>query len=313
VKIRFDQDLIDATFLAINPQQETSREELYHISDPQERDAAFADFYAAWFRRIGLESALAGAFAEWPVIETACEEAVFRRVHHAKDEFAELFRAPGLPLRVGIGLRPSTVASGAFADLLRHEFCHLADMLEPEFGYPDDIPRDPSPSGLLARERYRVLWDLSIDARLAKRFDSSTTFPSALERDTRAFAATFTFLPETERDGLLDHLTGGQRPTHECLWAVAGDPRHLTSRASARQPGGTCPVCGFTSFEWADESSEASSAPAIQSEFPDWQPGDGCCFRCAEVYRATRSATIPRTILLPAGMGKGRLPMLADN
>jgi hypothetical protein len=54
--------------------------------------------------------------------------------------------------------------------LLRHELMHVADMLDPAFGYERSLPTsDDGPSAdNIVRDRYRVLWDVTIDGRLAR-------------------------------------------------------------------------------------------------------------------------------------------------
>ena len=53
-------------------------------------------------------------------------------------------------------------------DYVRHEFTHLSDMLDPAFGYAPtlDLPGLNGAQQRLARERYRLLWDITIDGRL---------------------------------------------------------------------------------------------------------------------------------------------------
>ncbi len=300
VKVRFDRELLEAAYLAAGPSDDPDRDDLYEIRNDRERDEAFGAHHARWFRKAGFEAALLGAFAEWPRIGASCEEAVLRRVRNPADEFAELFRNREGSARVGVGLRASRLTDGSFLPFLRHEFCHLDDMFDPAFGYPSEIPRDASPSGQIRRERYRLLWDLRVDARLSRRFPECPDFARALEQHRRDFDRAFSFMEASEREALYLEASGDPPPTHARLWEVAGDPRHLRERAFGEAPGAACPLCGFSTFHWAALDLREAVAPAVQSEFPSWRPEHGCCARCAEVYEAMRTAAIPATVLLPA-------------
>ena len=103
-------------------------------------------------------------------------------------------------------LRPAHLATpAALLTFLRHELLHLADMLDPAFGYQPVLPPaavESVPAHVL-RERYRVLWNTSVDGRLtrlglapptcrAHRFQEFTqTFPMLGMRTAEAFAGLF--------------------------------------------------------------------------------------------------------------------------
>jgi hypothetical protein len=81
----------------------------------------------------------------------------------------------GLPVdaapTIVVRLRPQSLLDPeGLRTLLRRELLHVADMLDPAFGYLKELPsveRDPAVVNLL-RERYRVLWDATIDGRLCR-------------------------------------------------------------------------------------------------------------------------------------------------
>ncbi|HPA17254.1 MAG TPA: hypothetical protein PLU30_05870 [Verrucomicrobiae bacterium] len=300
MKLTFDRDLIEAAYLAQGPRLDPRREELYEIEDPQRREEAFSAHLAAWFRGAGLEQRLRDAFYEWPLVVGACAEGVLRRVRNPVDEVAELFRNDEGMDRVGVGIRSARIGDGSFVGFLRHELQHIHDMLDPAFGYPAPGRPDPAPEGNLRRDRYGLLWDISIDARLSRRFPAAPEFPRALRRHRDAFDRTFSFLPDDERGALFLELSGGDAPRHGRLWEVACDPRRLSSTAGSRLSGAACPVCGFATFHWADERALAIAASGIRAEFPDWGQESGCCERCAEIYAAIFKASIPATVLLPS-------------
>lgn len=299
MKILFDRDLIESAFLAANPPDLPERDRIYDLTDPQAREEAFAAFHAGWFQNAGLEAAVSTVFAAWPLLAAHCAEVVVRRVHHAKDEFAELFRVPGGPARIGLGLRPGRLVRPGFAPFLHRECAHLSDMFDPHFAYPAELPSDHTPAAHLRRDRYRVLWDLAIEARLARCFPDEPAHVAALDGHHRAWLQTFSFLNGEELKSIEARLTGEPGPTHPELWALADDPRHLREKSDVRVSGGTCPVCGFTTFDWAAAADVRQAAAAIRGDFPDWDVEDACCARCAEVYLALRHPNIPPTILLP--------------
>jgi len=129
-------------------------------------------------------------------------------------------------------LEPVTLSA-----LLRHELGHVADMLDPSFGYERALPESdagPATANLL-RDRYRVLWDVTIDGRLAR-----AGLAGARERAARwrEFAATFAMLGEGCRSAFEEwfHLA---RPRHAALVQFAQAPiGRVGLQADARSAGG---------------------------------------------------------------------------
>jgi hypothetical protein len=119
-----------------------------------------------------------------------------------------------------IRLRPETLIDpGAAQRLLRHELIHVADMLDPRFGYDRRLPAsdDGSTGDLVTRDRYRVLWDVTIDGRLVR--------AGLAQADVRArrwieFSATFAALGDGRR-AAFDDWFETTAPTHQGLLAFA--------------------------------------------------------------------------------------------
>lgn len=159
------------------PEFRAERDPLYEIADPEEREARFRAFHAAWFRRLGLGEGIDEALEEQPSVPANVARCLVAYTPWAREEAAELFvpsrngaAAPPEPV-VLIRLRPETLTlPDRLRTLLRHELVHIADMLDPGFGYEPWLP--PSGAGpgqeQLVRDRYRVLWDAYIDGRLAR-------------------------------------------------------------------------------------------------------------------------------------------------
>jgi hypothetical protein len=216
------------------------RDRIYEIADVEERDRRFRILHRDWFVRLDLGRAIEDSVSE-PLGQSG-------RLRHGRvvyaisprDEGADLVdhvNAAGdtEPLLV-IRLRPATLMDAfAVATLLRHELTHVADMLDPVFGYQRTLPpRDEGPSAdTIVRDRYRVLWDVTIDGRLAR------SGHGTIARATRwaEFAATFPMLGEQSRE-LFDRWFTLEHPTHAALAAFACDPGnahevcHETSAAS---------------------------------------------------------------------------------
>lgn len=298
MRLTFDRDLLETAWLLLSPGTDLEREAIYEIEDEQERETAFQAHVAAWFRKSGIESRFRAAFENYTCLLQACPVAIIRRVRNPADEIGELFRNEQGINRIGIGMRSGRIGDGSFDSFLRHELCHINDMLDPSFGYPGPTVDACGTDGQVRRDRYGLLWDITIDARLSRRPSVADHFRRAVDRHRARFDSMFGFCPEPERAEIFAELSRTDKPTHVRLWAIASDPRRVKS-AAGPTPGGRCPVCGFTTFEWADADRVARAAPAILAEFPDWGRDTGCCGRCAELYAAFDVNRVPATVLLP--------------
>ena len=177
IALECEAALVEATVLAAlggGPAERlfhAERDPLYAIADADESDAAFAALHARWFDRLGLDGPLRQALAERPEIEAGCARGIVARAPAARAEVADLLVSPPGRPHLGLRLTPETLARPERAlALLRHELLHVADMLDPDFGYEPRLPSaegaafDPAGTG-----RYRVLWDAYVDGRLVRR------------------------------------------------------------------------------------------------------------------------------------------------
>jgi hypothetical protein len=171
--------------------------------------------------------------------------------------------------------------------LLRHELMHVADMLDPAFGYERALPPSdggPSADNIL-RDRYRVVWDATIDGRLAR-----AGFGSPATRDARAreFAAAFSMLGERCASAF-EEWWDAEHPLHPEMVAFA-TLTALTPFAGgpSRAYAGRCPVCRFPTASLDDRA--AAIAPdvvnAIREENPAWRVEQGLCSQCVDLYEA---------------------------
>jgi hypothetical protein len=260
-------------------------EPLYALA-PGARDAEFKRVNLAWFLELGLhaaleeilhESSLRGQVAETVIVESEAEE------------MADLFH-DGDRLRVVMRMKPeSLLDTSRLPGLLRHELAHLADMLDPEFQYERD-PLSSSPiEDTILRERYRVLWDITIDSRLIKS-GRPTVATKALRQ--REFLALYQKFGKQECEAVFEYLWSRDRTTHPELREFAKDPRALLraagieARKSTVLPGLLCPICGFPTYQWAMDPDhiEGDVMEHIKQDVPDWKPEQGLCERCLEAW-----------------------------
>ena len=200
------------------------------------REERFRTLHRRWFVRLGLGRGIEQAVAERlghvdRVRDGRVVPAIARREEGADlvDRVVPDSASPE-PLLV-IRLRPATLLDPpAVRTLLRHELMHVADMLDPAFGYERALP--PSEEGPSAdnivRDRYRVVWDVTIDGRLAHAGDGAAV---RAMRWTE-FAATFPMLGDRGRE-VFDRWFDLARPTHAALARFARAPEQITSASSS--------------------------------------------------------------------------------
>lgn len=228
----FASDFVEATVLFAEPSMagadrrrfRRERDPLYEIGDEQEREQRFDQLHRAWFERLGLDRQLARLIAGPGGLE-ALEETRVLRASTAAEEGADLVdRAAmgqsGRPLLV-IRLRPATVFDrDGCAALLARELLHVRDMLDPGFGYERRLPSDGALTETMLRERYRVLWDTTIDGRLVR---AAVLPPEVRAARCREFESMFSML-------------GAARPLAFARWFDCVRPTHAELVTFARAP-----------------------------------------------------------------------------
>ncbi len=285
------------------------KDRLYETKDPEAREAGFRGFHGTWFETLGLARPIVQALDEQPSIAAATRSCQVASARARPEEGAELFVGPAgdaLSDRerrwVVIRLSPEALAiPDRVLQFLRHELLHIADMLDPRFDYEPRLPEPaagPAPERLL-RDRYRVLWDTTIDGRLMRLGRAPA---SARPDRLRDFARTFpmlgahteaTFARFFDRDSgtHTDLATFAAHPGPSAPSALA-DPRHPTP---GPLPGERCPLCRFPThtFEPEPEGLPAQVLGRIRADFPAWKPVHGLCRQCADLYHA-------RTVVAPS-------------
>lgn len=260
------------------------RERIYRVGNPDDREDAFQQLHLKWFRGWGLEDALRTFASGLAHFEYLLVSLTYRKARNRQDEGAELYTNATGERRAVIALRGERFGDDTALEIfMRHEIFHLRDMLDPAFGYQPDlaIPGITQTQKRLATERYRVLWDTAIDARLAR---DKFAIATPRERYAALIDRAFSFWPAERRAEVFDQVWTGRGLNHALLAGFSSDPRgHDHVGPAAGQP---CPLCGMPTFEWATPEALAPVAHIIGCEFATWKPEHGACGRCAEVYGA---------------------------
>jgi hypothetical protein len=199
-----------------------------------------------------------------------------------------------------IHVRPETLLDRELLlSFLRHELLHITDMLDPLFAYEPALPAaEGGPTyDTLITNRYRVLWDVTIDGRMARR---GWCDAGVRERDFRDFLAAFPMLGDSGPK-VFQRFFDDLQPRHSELAAFALDPRSAAAHGAEKIIAGThCALCRFPThaFEPAPQSLAGDIVKAVQEDFPNWIPSHGLCLQCADLYRA-RKLSISAAKLLP--------------
>lgn len=312
MQLRYDEDLIEAAVFLVARRASglqalrfhREREKAYAILDPDERNAAFFAVHLAWFREWGVEQQLTDCLNEFPLLAQNLDLLALRKAQRKSDEGAELYVSTETGRRSGIlALSPDWLGSqpARLSRFLRHELFHLSDMVDPAFGYVPELDlagRSPARQRL-ARERYRLLWDICIDGRLTA---CGHAEPAFRDRHAAAFALAVPSWPKEQRETIFKSLWTDPFPSHAGLVSFLDDPSSDSRENLRSAPGALCPLCGFPTFTWAvPEELDSAVIARIAGEFPHWSMEQGLCARCHAVYKAAVAATAgPCALLNPA-------------
>lgn len=304
MQLRYDEDFVEAAvFLCASGRRKgvpslqisrfhREREKLYGVLDPDERNTAFFKLHLDWFREWGLEQPLTDMLNEFPLVREQLGVLGVRKTTGKNDEGAELYVNEAGQRTGLLALRLERLTNDvALHDYLRHEFTHLHDMLNPAFGYSPvlELPGLNAAQKRLARERYRLLWDITIDGRLIA---AGHTAMQTREQHAAAFVRGYSFWPEQRQAESFDALWRNSNPRHADFLALIADPRGLRD-AHRPAPGASCPLCDFPTFDWAAPDAVTENIlKRIAMEFPAWSREHGLCNRCLETYEAVSAAAL---------------------
>lgn len=280
---RFDADQT-AAFRA-------ERDRIYSEHEPEQREARFEELHGRYFLQLGLDRPLHQELAGWPELRRRAGGCRVLPAASRREESADLRQvrvgaaAAGRPMIVLQLRAESLLDPEGLRTLLRRELLHVADMLDPGFGYVKELPRaDTNPAlANLLRERYRVVWDATIDGRLCRR--GLLGAPARAARLTE-FARAFPMLRERTEAAFVTWFDGS-RPTHAAIVAFVQEPLGSEGGDETR-----CPLCRLPTpaLERGAQGLDPEILSAIELEHPGWRPEHGRCARCREVYAALLSA-----------------------
>ena len=298
--LQFDAGIVEeAVLLAIaghpeEPRFRRQRDRIYEIEDGEERERGFQEFHASWFQRLGLDRPLAMALQEESLLREKTWLCAVTPAASPQDEGADLYGAAASPSgadgakpAIAIKLRPKTLLNtSVLLPFLRHELMHVADMLDPRFGYEPFLPQFGlgSSHDNLVRERYRILWDTWIDGRLRRR-----GLVGPISRHTRwtQFLATFPCLGPAAQEAFTK-LYESDVQTHRALLEVAQSPETTLHRPQdPAHRARHCPLCRFPAYHFANVAElPAGALNEIAADYPNWRAEEALCIQCADLYRA---------------------------
>lgn len=281
-----------------------ARDPLYENPEGDERERKFRDLHGGWFTRLKLADGLTAALSERPEALGLTSRCLVLSAVASKDECADLHEdragagsaASPRPVLVILIRARTLLDAEAVAVLLRHELLHVADMLDPGFGYTPDLPAlDGGPSHeSLVRRRYRTIWDVTIDGRLHA---LGLLASGGGERRRSELLAAFP-LPPGEAGPFFRRFFNGARPTHAEILALAIGGGMSASGAGPDAGPRACALCRFPSavLDTKGRGMKPATIEAIRADFPAWTPEAGICLQCADLYDARRNlaAAAPR-------------------
>lgn len=229
-------------------------------------------------------------------IEGVVVKRAINKVDEGSNVLSRTSRKPVIEMRI-LASRFSNPEEAQDLDaFLIHELMHAKDMVDPEFDYEDSfIPGNPSVKNLIT-SRFRLLWNIYVDSRLA-RMGVISVMPK--EARFREFDNFYRKIPEKQRRGIFEGIWRTEKFTHEELLSMATDLDTLMSkyvdeaelgeeeREYIHLQGSPCPLCKFPTYNWVDDPESICDemvVEAIKIDFPDWESKDGACDRCIEVY-----------------------------
>lgn len=244
------QPRIDRDEDGLGAQLHALRDELTErgLWDGTARPAALFQYL---FRRAGLDRKVADVVEEFDGLPPV-------RVGLASgDEGAFLAANRGAVL---VRLRPERFERiDALQRYLRHELGHVADQLDPAFGYAD-VDVDPP-----VRERFALLWSVRVDARAGEPLRDPDEWLKRVQAAWPWADVRRSF--QDVRDA-----------THAQLLAWAREPHTFVGGGGA----GRCPLCRFPTLVWGRIGDEV--AALIAADFASWSRDEGACGQCAEGY-----------------------------
>ncbi len=266
------------------------RAEPFYEHGEEERAEMFNRLHAEFFAKLGFDKMMREILAEFPDLDKVGRMSV---IEAETEEEADLAVGEGEPKMILIKLQPeSFLDQGRLGRILRHELMHVSDMLDDSFGYRIERLGASISEEIIVRDKYRLLWDIYIDSRLARR---GAVGQEAKDLRFAEFERVYQKIPEEHRKRVFEVLWNTEKMAHDELLQFAREPRKLLERAGIAYkktvllPGMICPLCKFPTYNWFEKietSVEPEVIDMIKKDFPPWEEIQGACERCIEVYKA---------------------------
>jgi hypothetical protein len=270
------------------------RDRLYESKENKGREREFQSLHEKWFQSMGLIHPLRQVLAVWPILTETTSRCLLIKARSKTSLGAELYLAPEA---FGLGARARRTIvvqitselltqSEPSLDFFRHEFLHIVDMLDPNFGYEPNFPKtDAGPAyDALLQVRYGVLWDITIDGRLLQR---GWLPQSARERHFDIFKRTFTGSAE-KVEAAFSNFFDHNSHTHRELVEFAQQPQKSLSASSTDDSAkGRCALCHFPTFHLIKLSElQFELVTIIKKHYPALGSSQSICRQCADLYEA---------------------------
>ncbi len=302
MRIEYEPSLVEQAVLSAARQDAAlmgelhgATDPLYQLTDSTQQESRFREVYTGFFQRLGFDEVLPRLLKERPLIADNVGRCIARQAQNAHKEAAELYvkdedESPSPSTRsLFIFVTPdSLLKPKELEHRMQSELLHTADMLDHRFGYVKDSLAGHHPRQNLIRDRYRVLWNIFVEGRLHREGHRD---PEAEARLQEQLARVFGRAVNGRAAETFARVFGAVDLTHGQMLAWAQSPADLFENSADEiqsggpDLGGPCPLCAFTTYDWVKPSDLSSATiPAIQRDFPAWQPHDGVCRQCAEIY-----------------------------
>lgn len=269
-------------------------DDIYEELPIKQRERAFQILHEEFFKVLEVSATLPKVLGEFPILCEQIRVVAVSRAMRRRDEEADLNAGKDV---VGVKVRSERLHdTDAAQRFLRHELMHVQDMLDEGFGYDLTVGFGGLLPGLveIVRNRYRLLWDIFIDARIERNGWKSV---SGREKRWAEFDAMYLKLPAQERKVKFDDFWQQNDLTHPELMTLArsgdlsGEENDTVDGKALMRgrplPGSPCPLCGFPTYKWADdvENLPEGVLAGIKADFPEWNEDTGACDHCLEAYR----------------------------
>ena len=240
IRMEYDPSLVEETvFLAarrdarVECDLHEAIDPFYKIADQELRTGAFRDVAAEFFRQLRLDRVVPSFLAERPSIGQHVHACVVFEAANGKTQSADVFVkhnpacAQQVQLTLVIRVCPDSLLDVVrLAPWLRRELLHVADLVDPAFGYNGDDISGPPHQQKLTRDRYRVLWDIYVEGRLVREGWVDNEMKPRL---WSAFVRGFTYQGHVPPRGKFERILGADRLTHRQLLEWACDPGIICS------------------------------------------------------------------------------------